>query len=230
MSITLAQLRLEARQRADMTNSTFVTDSELTSYINNSISELHDILVQSYGEDYYINDVSFTTANKAESYEIASIIPNGDFYKIRGVDAKLNNSDWFTLKPFNFNERNKNLGSTTNSGISSVKYRLLGSNIMFTPIPDDSIDVKIWYIPLAQTLVDDTDSYNDLNNYSEYVIVDVAIKMLQKEESDVSVLAHQKQALKERINSASKNRDAGSGDSVSDVHNENSSNYYGSSN
>ena len=49
MSITLAELRTQARNRADMESSEFVTDTELTDYINSSIAELHDILIQSYG-------------------------------------------------------------------------------------------------------------------------------------------------------------------------------------
>lgn len=227
MSITLAQLRLESRQRSDMTNSTFVTDSELNNYINNSIAELHDILVQSYGEDYYVSEASFTSTSNTASYALNTIISSGDFYKIKGIDAKLNKSDWFSLKPFNFNERNKNATTGLNGGIVQVRYRIVGSNIMFTPTPDAGTDIKLWYIPIAQTLVDDADIYNDLNKFSEYVIIDAAIKMMQKEESDVSVLLNQKQAIKRRIEEVANNRDAGSGDSVSDVHSENNSYYYG---
>lgn len=227
MSITLEQLRLESRQRADMKNSTFVTESELTGYINNSISELHDILIQAYGGDYYINEASFTTSAQKTQYALADVITSDDFYKLRGVDAKLNKAQWFTLKPFNFNERNRNQLTGLDFGIVQVRYRLVGSNITFTPIPDDGVDVKMWYIPLAQTLVNDTDEYDDINNYSEYIIVDAAIKMMQKEESDVSVLMSQKKALKRRIEEASNNRDAGSGDSISDIYAENNYYYYG---
>ncbi len=227
MSITLAQLRTESRQRADMSNSEFVSDSELNSYINNSLSELHDMLIQAYDGDYYVNEVEFTTSGNASEYALSSVIPAGDFYKLRGIDAKLNNSYWFTLAPFMFNERNRDQDTTARLGIVNVKYRLVGSNIMFTPIPDDNIPVKIWYIPIAQVLSSDSDSFDDMNNFSEYVIVDAAIKMLQKEESDVSVLSAQKVALKRRIEEVANNRDAGQGESVSDVYDENNDYYYG---
>ena len=191
MSITLAQLRTEARQRADMTNSEFVTDAELNGYINNSISELHDILIQAYDGDYYIKDDTFSTDGTNDSYALSSVITDNDFYKLRGVDAKFNNDTWITLQPFAFNERNKNEFYRF-YGIQNIRYRLLGSNIKFTPLPDASVTVKLWYIPVAQTLVNDSDTYDDINNYSEYIIVDAAIKMMQKEESDVSVLMAQK--------------------------------------
>jgi hypothetical protein len=56
-----------------------------------------------------------------------------------------------------------------------------------------------------------------ISGWLEYVITDVAIKILQKEESDVSVLMAQKMALKQRIQEAASNRDAGRPDSISDV-------------
>ena len=221
MSITLAQLKLECRQRADMENSQFVKDAELIGYINNSISELHDILIQAYDGDYYINEETFTTSGSAKQYDLSTIITSNDFYKLRGVDAKLNGNEWFTLHPFNFNERNSDQRTGNTYGISKTKYRLVGSKLTFTPAPDDNVEVKIWYIPTAQVLVNDTDSYDDINNFSEYVIVDAAIKMLNKEESDVSVLENQKKALKRRIEEAANNREVGQGDSVSDIYKEN---------
>lgn len=231
MAITLAQLRTESRQRADMENSNFITDSELTSYLNNSISELHDILIQAYDGDYYVKSATFTTTNNEDTYALSTVIPSNDFYKLRGVDAKLNNQDWDTLKPFSFNERNKrqNFGAWNYLGISNVRYRLVGSNITFTPIPDSNIECKIWYIPVAVTLSADTDELEDLNNFSEYVIVDAAIKMMQKEESDTTVLQQQKAALKRRIEEAANNRDAGSGESISDVYNESNDYRFGRS-
>ena len=53
-TMTLAELREASRQRADQENSQFISDSELNSYINQSYFELYDILVQSYGDDYYV--------------------------------------------------------------------------------------------------------------------------------------------------------------------------------
>ena len=51
MTITLAELKAQARERADMEGSCFVSDSQLTTFINNSIAELHDILIQAYDGD-----------------------------------------------------------------------------------------------------------------------------------------------------------------------------------
>jgi len=223
MSITLAELKTAARERADMEDSQFVTDSELLFYINSSIAELHDILIQSYGQDYYIKSTIFTTANAADEYSLDTIIPSKDFYKMRGVDAKITASQWFTLKAFNFNERNKfqDSGSYNLQGTVNTRYRMVGNALHFAPRPDDNTEIRLWYIPLATKLTADTDTLDDLNQYAEYVIVDVAIKMLTKEETNANVLIMHKQELKQRIEAAAANRDASASETVQDIYSEN---------
>ncbi len=228
-NITLSEIRQRCRERADMKESCFVEDQELDFYINQSIAELHDMLVQSYGEDYYVKDIIFNTSANAESYNLSTVIPDDDFYKLRALDARLNGDDWFTLRKFNFNERNKfqHVGAGDFLGIVNVRYRLVGENIRFVPIPDNSIDIRVWYIPRAVKLIQDTDEYCDFNGWIEYVIVDAAIKMLNKEESDVTVLLREKDLLKRRIEEVANNRDAGEPESVSDIYSENDEFYYG---
>lgn len=229
MSISLSDLRTRCRQRADMENSTFVQDPELNFYINQSIAELHDILIQSYGSDYYVKDTTFQTSAGQTSYVLSTIITDNDFYKLRAVDAKLNNDDWFTLNRFNFNERNRlqSFGTWDYLGIANVRYRLVGSKIFFTPSPSREMDVRLWYIPRSQVLVNDTDEYDDVNGWIEYVIVDCAIKMLTKEETDTSVLLREKDLLKRRIEEVSNNRDVGNPESIEDIHVSDDDFYYG---
>lgn len=223
MSITLLEIRQQARDRADMKDSQFVEDSELTNYVNSSIAELHDIMVQAYGTNYFTVPYEFTTAADQTDYSLPT-----DFYKLDGVDCKLNGSDWTSLKRFNFPERNRFSDSApwNRFGTKFLYYRLVGANVSFSPVPDANTAMKLWYTPVATKLVDDTDTLDDLNQYVEYVIVDAAIKMMQKEESDVSVLFAQKQALLKRIQEAAQNRDSGEPESVSDVYADNTEWWY----
>lgn len=220
MSITLAELRLQARQRADMEESDFVSDSELTSYINNSIAELVDILCEAYGSEYYVTEGAESAITSGEStYALPA-----DFYELKGVDIKLDGSNWMNVARFNFNKRNRFSEFATWAfgidGVTNVEYRIVGNNITFSPEPDRNATYRLWYVPLPTKLVADADTLDDLNSYSEYVIVDAAIKMMQKEESDVTVLFAQKQALEKRIRDKSQNRDAGQAPTISDVSDE----------
>ena len=216
-TMTLLQLRTATRQRADMVNSTFVSDSELTSYINQSAFELYDLLIQKYGNDYYVaNPYSFTTNGTSDSYTLP-----GSFYKLLGIDLALSNSNdsFVTIKPFNFAERNRYAAPNFQSfhGITNLRYRLRGNKIWFTPIADANQTMRVWFIPRMNTLDSDVDVFDGISGWTEYVVVDAAIKCMQKEESDVSVLLAQKMALIARIEAASENRDAGFPKTVSDV-------------
>lgn len=226
MSITLAELKQRSRERADAENSVHTDPgAELTAYINSSIAELHDLLIGCYGSDYYVESCTFNTINGTDTYAL----PDGTlysgakpFYKLMGVDARINGNAWYTLRPFNFNERNRNedisWGLLTGP---TIRYRLVGSDLKFSPVPDANAVIKLWYVPPATKLVQETDVLQDLNQYYEYIITDVAIKIMQKEESDVSVLAAQKLDLRKRIENMAQNRDVGNPESVSDIYAEN---------
>ena len=229
MAITLAELKKRVRERTDKLDSEFITEDELTYYINAALASLHDILVQSYGEDYYVKDVEWTASNGVQRYNLSDIVTDNDFYKLRGLDAQLNGSEFFTLQQFNFNERNRfqNFGIWDYLGITNVRFRLVGDEIFLTPPPDQNTLMRLWYIPKSTTLTLDTDSINDINFYTDFVIVDAGIRVLDKEESDVSVLAAQRQILEQRITEAAKNRNASDPESVSDIYIQNDDYWYG---
>ncbi len=200
-----------------METSDFIEDAELNGYINSSIAELHDLLVSSYGSDYFLSNYTFATVPGQSDYALPST-----FYKLMGVDLKINNNDYVALRQFNFNARNKRKDSSVSiSGQPNVEYRLLGSNLKLTPAPDGANTIQIWYVPKATELVSDSDTLDDLNQFSEFVIVDAAIKMLQKEESDVSILMAQKADIKHRIEIMAQNRDVGQSEHVTDIYDDN---------
>ena len=58
-TVTLAALISQVRQRADMESSTFVSDSEIRTWLNSALAELHDIMVMAF-EDYYVKTKSYT--------------------------------------------------------------------------------------------------------------------------------------------------------------------------
>lgn len=223
MTVTLADLRSRAKQRADMENSSFIEDAEWNVMINSSVAELHDILIAAQGEDYKLESYEFTTVSGTDEYNLPD-----DFYKLCGVDVKLSDNTFYTIKKFNRNERNRfsQSGVWEVYGAPMMRYRLWGSKLKLTPIPDAARVVRMWYQPKSVELVNDADEFDDINAYSEYVVVDVAIKALTKEESDVQVLLLQKEALRQRLIQMSQNRDVGESESVSDIYAENADQLY----
>ena len=52
--VSLAELITRIRQRADMVDTQFVTDEEITSYCNESLGELYDLIVGSAAQEYFM--------------------------------------------------------------------------------------------------------------------------------------------------------------------------------
>lgn len=234
--LSLQQARIMSQQRADRLGSNFVTLPEWNALISQSYFELYDLLIDSLGsttEAYNMADpVSFLTDGTNTQFTL----PNGSTqfynsantlvtapacYRLLGVDlAVQGNNAWITLKKFNFIDRNNfifpNAGGAA-YGIVNMRYREMGSTIGFMPLPSANQRVRLWYIPRLVQPVRETDMLDGVSGWLEYVIVDAAIKALQKEESDVSVLMAQKQALIARIQSSAPARDSSQPDTISDV-------------
>lgn len=229
--LSLQQIRLMSQQRADRVNSNFVTLPEWNTYINQSYFELYDILVGSF-EDYYMAVPYTLQTTGINSYPLpdgAATFLDADgataapFYKLLGADLGLvpaANNARVTMRKFNFIDRNDYVyPQLANSalGVFNPRYRIMDGRIRFIPTPSSNQYITLWYVPRLRQLLQETDIAHGVSGWLEYVIVDAAIKALQKEESDVSVLVAQKQALLDRIQSMAMNRDAGEPDTISNT-------------
>lgn len=209
---TLLQLRTAAKQRADMVNSTFVSDAEWNSYINLSIAELYDLIIENYGQDYYMSSYDLSLVNGTEAYALPA-----DFYKLAGVDLIISPTYKVPLKRFEFWKRNEQAYVGTYLTNNFYEYRLRGTDIIFQPIPNGSNNAKLWYIPLPIQLSADADTIRGFAGWEEYVILDAAIKARIKEETPVEELYRQKGDMVNRLKAMTDNRDAAFPDKVTDT-------------
>lgn len=210
--VSLSTLRTRVRETADMEKSKFVSDATLNRFINASAARFHDMVTKSY-EDYYLADpVSFTLAAGEYQQDLAS-----DFYKLVGVDYSLGGS-WVEVRKFNFNQRNLSSANVLNRVYHpSIRYRLMGSKLMFAPMDDAAGDFRYWYNPLYQPMTADTDEMDGFNGWDEWVVLDAAIKCLRKEESDTKELMFDRSELEKSIFESAETRDAGAPEQITDV-------------
>jgi len=214
-AVTLSELIERTRRMADMENSLFVSDAEVTDYINHAIAELYDVLVSNYGEEWGVYQIPAEIAVTAsvDNYNLPD-----SFYKLRAVDKKVG-SEWEPINKARFIDRFYDNSSTFNAtGGESYGYRLFGgTTIKLIPTPTQAGTIRLWYIPAVGNLVNGTDQLDGVNGYEEYVVVDAAIKCLLKEETDVTFLEMRKQQLLRRIEVMSDERDVGQPDTIRDV-------------
>lgn len=200
----------QARQRADQVGSQFVSDSEALDYLKLGYQNFYDLVVQS-NNTYYLSSFDITLVSGQQDYPLPA-----DFYKLLGMDLMATVGAPVTLRPFQWNERNryKYAGLTTMAG-PVYRYNLLGSNVRFTPIPGTG-SIKVYYTPLAVLPTADTDNM-DTMGFDEFLILSVALKMLAKEESDTQLVAAELAAQRERVQTMLADQDASFPKTVIDI-------------
>ena len=229
--MSLGQIRLNSQQTADRVDSNFVTLPEWNNMIRLASEELYDLLITVY-EDYFLAPpVQFVTTQSQGTYPLpdgTSIYTvNGQnaapFYKLAGVDLGINsaNNAYVTMSKFNFIDRNRYVYPNTAStiyGVFNMQYRVMGSNILFIPVPSNNQPIQLWYYPRLKELLQDTDITDySISGWIRYVIVRAAKYALDKEESDTTKLDAELLFLKGRIEESASNRDAGQPDKISDI-------------
>ena len=221
MTVTLTELLSRVRTRADMVGSDFVTDTELTYWINESIRSLYDMLVKAYGEDYFISSKSFNTVSGQSEYALdASPVSISDFYKLKGVDVVFSTDDVRTLRRFTFRDRNRYSpqATWTSGGAKAIVYRLQGGKLWLLPAPVGVYAVKVWYVPAFTALATGASTFDGINGWEKWVVAEVARKALMKEESDVSELNQELGAYKVEIEAMIAVRDVGEEEKATDVY------------
>jgi len=211
-TFTESSLRTRARRRADMENSSFVSDAEIQDYLNSSISELHDFMVKSF-EDYFVSEQTYNVPIATGGVNLPD-----DFYKALGVDYE-SGGITSTLKAYSFTERNVyNSPYAVIDRLAEPMYKVEGSKIKLVPTNSQSGTITLYYVPLpTQFSTTVTEIETIIPGYEEYVVVATAIRMLMKEESDVSVLERERQQLSSRIIRALSPRDVSGSFAIRDV-------------
>lgn len=230
--INLGYLRYMSQLRADKLNSLYLTTDEWNWNINQSATALYDILVDKFGDDYFFAPSLLIHLDGSESYDI----PNGSnysgapaLYKLNGVDINVSgasqgpNAGWVPCARSNWSDRDRyttwpgQAGALNN--IYETSYRPMGNKLFFFPSNQNML-ARIWYVPMLTQMLQDTDMMPfSISGWSEFVVVDAAMKAMIKEESleKWNALATSKVGLVERIEVTAANRDVGQPNTVSNV-------------
>ncbi len=210
----MAQLKLvsdlitETRQRADMQNTQFVTDTEITTYLDKAYRKLYNQIAARYSAHFVKEGTLVLDVGSTDTYGLPS-----DFYRLLGLDLVTGGRP-FTLRPWTLNERNR-----TNYGYLSqpIRYIIKGTKVQLKPEPSASDTVKCFYVPVPAALTGAT-QIDVFDGFDEYIVIDAAITCKQKQESDVSVLMAQKQeCLDQIINVYGNSMDDGFPNTVTDI-------------
>lgn len=149
-------------------------------------------------------------------FTAASLYTNGDLINITYTNTGTAGAEIVTVVGNDISVAIQSGVSTANQILSALQASVAASALVTVTLSGTGATAQITQ---AQTFL--TGSVvqvdgDDFNGWSEYVIIDAAIKCLVKEESDVSVLLLEKKQVMNRIEAMASNRD-GEPERVTDV-------------
>jgi len=217
--VTLFNLKLQARYKADAVTDRSISETELEHYINQSYGELQDILEKATGNYYFLDGYEFVTEVNKRDYDLPA-----DFYKLGGVDLVIG-TDKYSIPRYNFIERNlyENTSLHLWNGTPFLHYELLQNSIRLLPAPTAVYNITLWYSKRLSTLTKESDKMSNIiiRDWSEYITIDAAIKILNKKllnlppqqmqgtQAVITNLQGQKASMSERLKEMVENRDWG---------------------
>lgn len=212
---TLAELQQEVYELADVDRA-YIDEPQMTRMINASLAELYDLVVAS-NKDHYAGLHSVSVVSGTDSYALAA-----DHYRLVGVDV-YSSGAWHLMKRFNLHERNQSQDSDADE--TSTRYRVVGGALKLRPTPTWSATVRCWYIPAPPQLSLDTDTWDGIAGWEQYVIVDCCRKLGVKQHEDVTELVQDKAALASRVKGLCSDLDDNEPDRIRDVYLEEAGTY-----
>lgn len=200
----------DIRQRTNQENSTFVTDAEITEYLNVELAELWGRLVLNQGQPHFRSETKLSVVPNISLYALPA-----DFWALQGVTATHGGVSRPML-PFMPVEQSRLSSPLVVDPFVLAKYRVQANNIEFLPAKT-AFDVTIYYTPACPRLVNPSDLFDGFNGYEIAAIYGACATVLAKEESDPSFYTAQRERIYQQIERAAAHRDMANPERVQDV-------------
>jgi hypothetical protein len=228
-AVTRAFIRNRARLYADGRPggaNAFVKDSDPTpdaasfdTLVNGAIAELYDLLVSLRGHEYYASDATLAIVAGTSQYPLPA-----DFYQLLSVRLEWAAQDFEELKPMGVRERTRYENIATWNRGTAKAYRLRGTFtasariIELLPVPSSSVTGRLRYIPICPLLVDDTTTFDDVNDWSKLVALKAAIEYRTIAEKPIGNLQQLYNECAARISALGDQRNANYAEQVQQVY------------
>lgn len=216
---TLGAMRGQARAYADAVQSRNTTDAEANVWLNQWLAQLWGLLTTLDPLRFKVT-TTLTTDGELE-YDFAdatAFAPTAeDFMSIVGVDW-MTNGGRFPLEPYTFNDRavdalsfpsvHAPLGQAARYAVHGQGLDGEATRLVFDRRPQGGT-YQVHYIQAPQLLEADNDTFDGVAGFEEWALLNVAILIKDREETDTTVLERRLARVEASVRTLGAARDSG---------------------
>lgn len=188
------------RTERSVDNNGFITEAEISEFVNHGIEEVWDMMTQAVGLEYFLKEATVSVVSGTSKYDLAA-----DFYQLlncwysTGSDAVMLEKWAITDEPVLRNLYQED---------GNIRYRVIGSDdvavatdrIELLPVPKKNFTLNYDYIPQPPALTYGSgDVFVGHPAAIEYAEIIAAIKIHTKEGVDISPLVADSQRIAKRL-------------------------------
>ena len=185
-TVTLAQLRQDIQNQADIAGLTARHGATLlTRLANQSIQRFRERL-SGEGSRHFLTVATGTMVTGATSGFPFSLLDVGAIasgvVRVSGVDVKTQGGAWKRLEHTTFEDRTAYGGGHPASiGEPRVWAEFQTDKLAILPPPDRGYEFVVWYLPVLADLSADTDRFDGVAGWEDYVVWDVCCKIITRD-------------------------------------------------
>lgn len=212
VSVTVAQLQEKIRTRMDLpaySSTTFISTDEILDMVKTSAQMLSGIIDAAWGEHYFTTSTNLSTVANTSTVPLPSNFGN----LIKLAWRKSATEPRIFLEQANLEAWDPYPSNWTDV---TPKYRVIGESIELFPTPDAVYTLPLYYstgIFVTQT----SDTIPIRVGWDEWLVLDVCIKILQKQDLDASQLLAQRERVEAIVRQNATRRDRSKPRQVRDV-------------
>lgn len=213
-TLNLKELISTVRSKSDLEQSDFVTDEEITSYLNLAYTHLYNMIVDC-NQDFFLNSHVFKTPNYPAQLPV-------DCYKVRALDYYISDRFFVSARPIGFNERQIEQSDFYRPYLFSdrfddpMRYSLRGRELKIYSHDEWSGDLTfvLWYIPKPQKVGEGAQLPF---GWERYVIHSACLDVRNKQDTSTREFERLLMRDKEDIMSACQRKDYNGNPMIQDV-------------
>lgn len=211
--LNLNELISTVRSKADLEKSDFVTDEEITSYLNLAYSHLYNMVVDT-NQDFFIQSKSFKNPGAVVQLPV-------DCYKMRALDYFVYEKYFVQALPVGFQERQREQVDFSRPYLfnhrfmNPLRYNLRGRELKIYSSDEQDLHFVLWYIPKPKKV---GEGATLPVGWERYVIHSACMDVRNKQDTSTREFERLVMRDKEDILSSCQKRDYTGNETIQDVY------------